>query len=69
MTTPHALHWDILMWNLDVEHVDMILRHNVQYRGSLSVLPTLVQNAQNETNWRGRHAKEAENLAFSGGKR
>ncbi len=31
--------------------------------------PFWCQNAQSETNWRGRHAKEAENLAFSGGKR
>ncbi len=42
MTTPHALHWDILMWNFDVEHVDMILRHNVQYRGLLLGLPILL---------------------------
>ncbi len=48
MTTPHVLHWNILRWNFDVEHVDMIHRNNVQYRVS---------------------AKEAENLAFSGGKR
>ncbi len=32
MTTPHALHWDILRWNFEVEHVDMMLRHNVEYR-------------------------------------
>ncbi len=25
-----ALHWVILRWNFDVEHVDMILRYNVQ---------------------------------------
>ncbi len=42
MATPHALHWDILRQNFDVEHVDMILRYNVQYRGSLSGLPILV---------------------------
>ncbi len=42
MTTPHVLHWDILMWNFDVEHVDLILRYNVQYRSSLSGLPILV---------------------------
>ncbi len=42
MTTPHALHWDILRWNFDVEHIDMILRHNAQYRASLSGLPILV---------------------------
>ncbi len=35
--------WDgILRWNFDVEHVDMILSHNVQYRASLSGLPILV---------------------------
>ncbi len=42
MTAPHALHWDILRWNFDVEHVDTILRHNVQYRASLLGLPILV---------------------------
>ncbi len=42
MTTPHALHWDILRWNFDVEHKDMILKHNDQYRGSLLGLPILV---------------------------
>ncbi len=42
MTTPHALHSDILRWNFDVEHVDMILRHNVEYRASLSGLPILM---------------------------
>ncbi len=42
MTTPHALHWDILRWNFDVEHVDMVLRHNVQYKASLLGLPILV---------------------------
>ncbi len=31
--------------------------------------PFWCQNAQNQTNRRGRHAKEAENLAFSRGKR
>ncbi len=31
--------------------------------------PFWCQNAQKEATWRGRHAKEAENLAFSGGKR
>ncbi len=30
--------------------------------------PFWCQNAQSETNWGGRHTKEAENLAFSGGK-
>ncbi len=39
MTTPHPLHWDILRWNFEVEHVDMILRYNVQYRGSEMNLP------------------------------
>ncbi len=39
MTTPHALHWDILRWNFEVEHVDIILGHNVEYRGSLLWLP------------------------------
>ncbi len=42
MTTPHALHWDILRWNFDVEHLYMILRHSVQYRGLLLGLPILV---------------------------
>ncbi len=42
MTTPHALQWDILRWNFDVEHLDMILRHNVEYRASLSGLPISV---------------------------
>ncbi len=42
MTTPHALHWDILRWNFDVEHVAMILRYNVEYRGSLLGLPILM---------------------------
>ena len=42
MTTPLALHSDILRWNFDVEHVDMILRHNGEYRASLSGLPILV---------------------------
>ncbi len=48
MTTPHALHWDILSRNFDVEHIDMILRHNVQYRGSLSGLPILVLLSRSE---------------------
>ncbi len=42
MTIPHALHSDILMWNFDVEHVAMILRHNVQYRAALPGLPILM---------------------------
>ncbi len=42
MTTPHVLHWDILSRDFDVGRVEMILRHNVQYRGSLSGLPILV---------------------------
>ncbi len=33
---------DILWRNFDVEHIDMILRPNVQYRGSMSGLPILV---------------------------
>ena len=35
------LHWDILRRNFDVKQVDMILRHHVQYRDSLSGLPIL----------------------------
>ncbi len=42
MTTPHALHSDILRWDFDVEHVAMILGHNVEYRASLSGLPILM---------------------------
>ncbi len=42
MTTPHALHWDILRWDFDVEHVATILTYNVPYRGSLSGLPILL---------------------------
>ena len=60
MTTPHALHWDILRWNFDVEHVDMILRHNGEYRVSLSELPILTSQCskhdqlERETCQRGR---------------
>ncbi len=42
MTTPYALHWDILRWNFEVEHVAMILGHNVEDRGSLLWLPILL---------------------------
>ena len=42
MTSPHTLHWDILRWNCDVEHIDLVLKHNVQYRSSLLGLPILV---------------------------
>ncbi len=44
----------------------MILRRNVQYRGSLSRLPILVLECSNKTNWRGRHTKQAENWLFQG---
>ncbi len=54
--------------HFEVEHVDLMLRYNVHYIGSLSG-PFWCQNAQSETNSGGRHAKEAGNLAFSGGKR
>ncbi len=40
--THHSLHWDILRWNFNVEHIEMILRHNVQYRGLLSGQPILM---------------------------
>ncbi len=32
----------MLRWDFDVEHVDVILAHNVQYRGLLLGLPILV---------------------------
>ena len=35
MTTPHMLHWAILSWNFKLEHVDMILGRNVEYRHSM----------------------------------
>ncbi len=41
MTSPHMLHWDVLSWSFEVEHVDMI-RQNVEYRGSMLGLPILV---------------------------
>ncbi len=40
--TSCGTHWNILRWNFGVEHVDMTLRYNVQYRASLSGLPILV---------------------------
>ncbi len=68
MTTPHVLRWDILRWNFDVEHVDMVLRHNVQYRASLSGLPILVLE-HSKRDQLGREAcQRGWNLAFSGGK-
>ena len=42
MTSLHLLHWDVMRWNYDVEHIDMILGHNVQYKGLLLGLPMLV---------------------------
>ena len=47
MTSPHTLHWDILRWNFLVEHIDTILRHNVQFRGSLWGLSILVLECSN----------------------
>ena len=68
MTTPHALHWDILRWNFDVEHVDMILRHNVEYRASLSGLPILLLECSKHDQLEREARQRPENLAFSGGK-
>ena len=35
------LYWNVLKQNLDVERVDVILGHNVEYTGSMSRLPIL----------------------------
>ncbi len=48
MTTPHALHSDILRWNFDVKHVDMILRYNVEFRASLPGLPILMSQCSTQ---------------------
>ncbi len=42
MTTPHTLYWDILSWNFEVEDIDMILGHYIEYRGSMSQMPIWV---------------------------
>ncbi len=38
----------MLKWNFDVERVDVILGHNVQYTGSMSRLPILVLECSKE---------------------
>ncbi len=40
-TTSYAV-LKLAEWNFDVEHVDMMLRHKVEYTGSMSRLPILV---------------------------
>ncbi len=42
MTAPPTLYWNVLRWNFDVECVDVILGHHVEYTGSMSTLPILV---------------------------
>ncbi len=42
MTAPHTLYWTVLRLNFDVEHVHVILGHNVEYTRSMSRLPSLV---------------------------
>ena len=42
MSSPHTPYRNISTWNFAVEPTDVILRHNVQCRGSVSRLPILV---------------------------
>ncbi len=52
--------------NFEVEQVDVILLHNVEWRRSMSEMHQFwCFIAQNETNWTGQHAKEAGNLTIS----
>ncbi len=56
---------NVLKWNFDVERVDVILGHNVEYTGSMSRMPILVlQSSKGEEG----HAKQDWNMAFWGGK-
>ncbi len=48
----------MLRWNFDVEHVDMILGHNVEYTGSMSRLPILVLECSKGGHLEGGHAKQ-----------
>ncbi len=55
----------MLKWNFDVEHVDVILGHNVQYAGSISRLPILVLECSKEDHLEGAgHTKQNRNVAF-----
>ena len=58
----------MLRWDFGVEHVDVILGHNVEYTCSMSRLPILVLQCSKRSHLEGNHAKEKRNLAFLGGK-
>ncbi len=47
MTRPETLYCGMLRWNFDVEHIDVILGHNVEYTRSMSRLPILVLECSN----------------------
>ncbi len=38
----YTSYWDILRRNFAVEHIDMIVGHYIEYRGSMSGMPILV---------------------------
>ncbi len=68
MTAPPTLHWNMLRWDFDMEHVDVMLGHNVEYIGQCESSQFWCWSAQKEATWRGGHAKQNRNMAFSGGK-
>ncbi len=69
MTRPETLYWSMLRWNFDVEHVDVILGHNVEYTGSMSRLPILVLECSKGGHLEGGgHAKKDWKVAFWGWK-
>ncbi len=54
MTSPHTLSSNVFTWNFDEKHIDMILGHNVEQRGSMLKLPISVLECTEEAIWRGR---------------
>ncbi len=58
----------MLRWNFDVEHVDVILGHNVEYNGWMSRLPMLVLECSKGGHLERGHAKKDWRVAFWGGK-
>ena len=58
LTSPHALYCSVLRWNFDVESADVILGHNVEYRGFMSRLPILVLECSKRGHPERGHAKE-----------
>ncbi len=58
----------MLKWNFDVDRVDVILGHDVEYTGSMSRLPILVLECSKEGHLEGGHAKQNKNMASRGDK-